>query len=181
MTENHTLPRPAAGRSVPLRFAVALALAFAAIAVLLPHSADAQQRRGGAGMGGALANPAFLLWAAVDSRFEVLTEELELTESQQESATELVATLREENETALESYRELMTQMRNRMGGAGAGRSGGQRRAGGGMPGGGGQLRETMAELQPVLEGFRTDFHALLTEDQVEKLDEITRRRPRGR
>ncbi len=180
MTMTRDLRRPELRRKVVGQPIAALALAAAGIAAPLSHSAEAQQRRGGAGTGGAFANPAFLLWTAADNRFDALAEELELTESQRESATALVAEIREENGAALSSFSELMTRMRNRTGAAG-GRPGGQRRAGGGAGGGGGQLRQMMTELRPVLEGFQTDFRALLNEEQAEKLDEISRRRPPGR
>lgn len=162
---------------------LALGIATTLIALLAPLSAAAQQRPGG-GPGGALANnPGVRLWNALDQRFDGFTEQLSLTEAQSELVTILVEGFREENEGPLRRYDNMMSQMRDRMRGAGGGRAerrGGDRSNRQGMQRPGGELREILQELGPAFETLHADMTGLLDEGQVQRLNRLLARRGPG-
>lgn len=166
-----------------LRSFFALGVLAATISAAWPGSATAQQRRGGA-LGGFADNPGMALWAALDQRFEDVSERLALSDEQISRTTTLVADFREANESYLARWDRVRNQMRDRMGGARRGGAGGARRGGGaGDP----QARQAMQEMRslveqlgPAFETLHWDFTQLLNEDQTETLRQLLRRQTPG-
>ena len=147
----------------------------AAIMLALPVSVLAQRGAGGFGQ-----NPGMALWMALDDRFDEVSKQLTLTETQTESVKTLLKEFTEKNES-VGRLKKIFADMRasrgqGRRGGGGAG--GG--RAGGGMQGMQ-EMRTLMQELGPAFEELHEKVTGLLDEEQKKSLTTLLqRRRPGG-
>ncbi len=155
-----------------------LGLVAAAVTLTLPASAFAQRGAGGGGFG---QNPGMALWMALDDRFDEVSKQLTLTETQTESVKKLLKEFTEKNE-GVSRLKTLFADMRSRAGQRGGGGAGG---AGGGRGGGGMQgmqeMRTLMQDLGPAFEGLHEKVTGLLDEEQKKALTGLLlRRRPGG-
>ncbi|MDE2796299.1 MAG: Spy/CpxP family protein refolding chaperone [Gemmatimonadota bacterium] len=148
----------------------------AAIMLALPVSAFAQRGAGG-GFG---QNPGMALWMALDDRFDEVSKQLTLTETQTESVKTLLKEFTEKN-ASVSRLKKIFADMRasrgqGRRGGGGA--AGG--RGGGGMQGMQ-EMRTLMQELGPAFEELHEKVTGLLDEEQKKSLTTLLqRRRPGG-
>lgn len=151
-------------------------LVAAAIMLALPVSAFAQRGAGG-GFG---QNPGMALWMALDDRFDEVSKQLTLTETQTESIKTLLKEFTEKN-ASVSRLKKIFADMRasrgqGRRGGGGA--AGG--RGGGGMQGMQ-EMRTLMQELGPAFEELHEKVTGLLDEEQKKSLTTLLqRRRPGG-
>ena len=142
----------------------------AAIMLALPVSVLAQRGAGGFGQ-----NPGMALWMALDDRFDEVSKQLTLTETQTESVKTLLKEFTEKNES-VGRLKKIFADMRA---------SRGQGRRGGGGAGGGMQgmqeMRTLMQELGPAFEELHEKVTGLLDEEQKKSLTTLLqRRRPGG-
>lgn len=152
---------------------------FVAVAIMLalPVSVFGQRGAGGGGFG---QNPGMALWMALDDRFDEVSKQLTLTETQSESVKKLLKEFTEKN-ASVSRLKKIFADMRasrgqGRRGGGGA--AGG--RGGGGMQGMQ-EMRTLMQELGPAFEELHEKVTGLLDEEQKKSLTTLLqRRRPGG-